>query len=90
MHRAMVIEQPGVIPLEVERPTPEPRPGEILVKVGGSSMNYHDLANLLGLMKGPLPRVPMTDGAGRVVAIGDGVERFGVGDRVLSTFYPEW
>jgi NADPH:quinone reductase-like Zn-dependent oxidoreductase len=86
----MVIEAPGAMPVEVERPTPDAGPGEVLVRVRGSSMNYHDLANLLGLMEGPFPRIPMTDAAGEVVGVGSGVTRFQLGDRVISTFYPEW
>lgn len=89
-YRAMVIEATGVMPVETERPVPEPGPGEVLVRVGGSSVNYHDLVNLMGFINGPLPRVPMSDGAGEIVAVGDGVERWRVGDRVLSTFHPEW
>jgi NADPH:quinone reductase-like Zn-dependent oxidoreductase len=86
----MQIETLGVMPVEVDRHTPEPGPGEVLIRVGGSSVNYHDLANLMGLIDGPLPRVPMTDGAGEVAAVGDQVTRFRVGDRVISTFYPQW
>lgn len=89
-NRAMVIETSGVMPVEVERSVPDPGPGEVLVKVGGSSMNSHDVANLFGMMPGPFPRVPMTDGAGQVAAIGEGTERFRIGDRVVGAFYPEW
>jgi NADPH:quinone reductase-like Zn-dependent oxidoreductase len=53
-------------------------------------MNYHDLVNLLGLIEGPWPRVPMSDGAGEVVAVGDGVTEIAVGERVFSTFHPDW
>jgi NADPH:quinone reductase-like Zn-dependent oxidoreductase len=88
--RAMVIRAAGELPVEVEREVPEPGPGEVLVRVGGSSMNYHDLVNLLGLLPGPLPRSPLSDGAGEVVAVGDGVGSLRVGDRVSSTFHPDW
>ena len=63
-HRALVMDAPGA-PLRWDvRPTPEPLPGEVLVQVRGSSLNYHDLVTLSGLIPGPWPRVPMTDGAG--------------------------
>jgi NADPH:quinone reductase-like Zn-dependent oxidoreductase len=75
---------------EIERELPTPDPGEALVRVGGSSLNYHDQVNLLGLISGPWPRSPMSDGAGEVVAVGAGVRTLGTGHRVLSTFHPEW
>jgi NADPH:quinone reductase-like Zn-dependent oxidoreductase len=53
-------------------------------------MNYHDLVNLMGLINGPWPRVPMTDGAGEIVAVGPDVEGFAPGDRVISAFHPRW
>jgi NADPH:quinone reductase-like Zn-dependent oxidoreductase len=49
-----------------------PGEGEVLVKVNASSFNYHDAANLAGVMPGPWPRVPMSDGSGYVVAVGPG------------------
>jgi NADPH:quinone reductase-like Zn-dependent oxidoreductase len=58
--------------------------------VRASSLNYHDLVNLLGLIPGPWPRVPMTDGAGEVVAVGAGVTGVAVGARVFSAFHPSW
>ena len=67
---AMTMSGPGVAPELVERPIPEPRPDEAIIRVYASSMNYHDLVNLMGLIHGPWPRVPMSDGAGEVVAVG--------------------
>lgn len=87
---AMVMDDAGAPPRPVERVVPEPAPGEAVVRVGASSMNYHDLVNLMGLIKGPWPRVPMSDGAGTVVAVGEGVTAVSVGDRVLGAFHPAW
>ena len=87
---AMVMAGPGEAPTLVDRRVPEPGPGEAVVAVQASSLNYHDLVNLIGLIKGPWPRVPMTDGCGEVTAIGDGVRGIAVGDRVIGGFHPLW
>jgi NADPH:quinone reductase-like Zn-dependent oxidoreductase len=86
----MVMAGPGAALELTERALPEPRRGEAVVRVGGSNLNYHDLVNLMGLIDGPWPRVPLTDGAGEVVAVGDGVTELAVGDRVVGAFHPEW
>jgi NADPH:quinone reductase-like Zn-dependent oxidoreductase len=87
---AMVMAGPGEAPVAEQRPVPEPGPGEAVVRVRASSMNFHDLVNLMGVINGPWPRVPMTDGAGEVVAVGDGVTTVAVGDRVFGAFHPDW
>ena len=86
----MVMDGPGEAPRPVSRLVPEPGPGEAVVAVRASSMNYHDLVNLMGLIRGPWPRVPMTDGCGEVVAVAAGVEQVAVGDRVVGAFHPLW
>jgi NADPH:quinone reductase-like Zn-dependent oxidoreductase len=88
--RAVVMSGPGA-PLEiVDRSVDEPGPGQALVRVRASSLNFHDNVNLMGLLPGPWPRVPMTDGAGEVVAVGAGVDGLQVGDRVMGAFHPGW
>src|SRR5215472_14247600 len=88
--RAIVMNGPGA-PLEtVDRPVDEPGPGQALVRVRASSLNFHDNVNLAGLLPGPWPRVPMTDGAGEVVAVGGGVDGLRPGDRVMGAFHPGW
>ena len=76
----------------VDRPEPKPGPRQILVKVKATSINYRDLLLVQGFYnpKQPLPIVPFSDGAGEVVDIGDAVRRFGVGDRVASSFFQNW
>src|SRR5690606_24413826 len=64
----------------------EPGPGEICVKVRASSLNYHDLAVVSGAMGPSERRIPMSDGAGEVIAVGPGVDEFAEGDHVVSTF----
>ena len=76
-----------------ERPTPEPGPGDVLVKVEAVSPNYRDLLMIRGayFRKMPVPRmVPCSDAAGTVTAVGAGVQGVRVGDRVTSVFAPGW
>ncbi|OZB20253.1 MAG: alcohol dehydrogenase, partial [Pseudomonas sp. 34-62-33] len=67
-----------------------PKVGEITVRLGASSLNYHDFAVVSGLWGPSEQRIPMADGAGEVVAVGEGVTEFAVGDHVVSTFFPDW
>jgi NADPH:quinone reductase-like Zn-dependent oxidoreductase len=89
-HVAMVMNAQGAAPEPEQRPVPVPGAGEVLVKVNASSVNYHDMVNLGGLIWGEWPRVPMSDGAGEIVAIGPDVTDFSVGDRVMGAFHPDW
>lgn len=78
--------------------TTEPRkpgPGEVLVRVHASSLNYHDYVVVIGEIPTADGRVPMSDGAGEVVEVGpplpDGSPvPFATGDRVMSLFFPRW
>ncbi len=69
----MVMNGPGTPVKSVHRSVDEPGPGQVLVRVRASSLNFHDNLNLMGLLPGPWPRVPMSDGAGEIVATGAGV-----------------
>src|SRR5215469_7926391 len=83
----------GIDNIEVaERPTPQPGPGHVLVKVHAVSLNYRDLLVVLGRYnpKLALPRIPCSDGAGEVIAIGDGVTRWKPGQRVAGIFMQNW
>ena len=75
-----------------EKPEPEPGPGQVAVRVRAVSLNYRDLQVVKGQYdpKMPLPRIPFSDGAGEVVAVGEGVTRMEVGDRVAGIFMQEW
>ena len=68
----------------------EPGPGEITVDLKASSLNFHDYAVVTGKIPTDVARIPMSDGAGVVTAVGDGVDEFAVGDHVVSVFFPEW
>ncbi|QUF03404.1 NAD(P)-dependent alcohol dehydrogenase [Actinosynnema pretiosum subsp. pretiosum] len=76
----------------VDEPTPTPGPGEVLVKVKAASLNHRDVLIRAGNYAAqPTPGViPLSDGAGEVVALGDDVTRFAVGDRVVGAFLPGW
>lgn len=74
-------------------PTPVPQAGELLVKVGAVSLNFRDKAIIEGFYEPhlvPKNLIPVSDAAGIVVAVGDGVTRFSVGDRVNSHLYSRW
>jgi NADPH:quinone reductase-like Zn-dependent oxidoreductase len=72
------------------RADPKPKAGEVLVRVRASSLNYHDFIVALGGIPTPDGRIPMSDGAGEVVAVGEGVTKWKTGDRVISLFFPNW
>lgn len=67
-----------------------PKSGEMTVRLHANSLNYHDFAVVSGMWGPSEPRIPMADGAGEVIAVGDGVTEFAVGDHVVSTFFPTW
>lgn len=73
----------------VERDLAQPGPGEVQVAVKANSLNFVDLICFGGVY--PLDgRVPLLDGAGEVVAVGAGVTRFAVGDRVVANPHASW
>ncbi|MBU1209772.1 MAG: NAD(P)-dependent alcohol dehydrogenase [Alphaproteobacteria bacterium] len=73
-----------------QREAHAPGPGEIKVRLHASSLNYHDYVVVSGVWGPAEPRIPMADGAGEVVAVGQGVSEFSTGDAVVSTFFPTW
>lgn len=90
--KVAAVKKPGGLDKLVieERPDPTPGPGQVLVRVRASSLNYHDFVVVLGGIPTPDGRIPMSDGACEVVALGEGVTRWKVGDKVLSLFFPSW
>ena len=75
----------------VDLPDPgDPGPGEIRVRLAASSLNFHDYAVVMGMIPAADGRIPMSDGAGTVEAVGEGVTQFKPGDTVASIFFPEW
>jgi NADPH:quinone reductase-like Zn-dependent oxidoreductase len=91
--KAMALHVPGGLDnlRAVERPDPgPPGAGAIRVRLHASSLNYHDY----GVCSAPGwkadGRIPMSDGAGVVEAVGEGVREFAPGDAVVSCFFPTW
>ena len=75
-----------------ERPEPVPGPEQVVLKMKAFSLNSRDLlvVNGVGRWKPSLPRIPLSDGVGLVAAMGSGVSRVKMGDRVAPIFYPKW
>ena len=88
-----IVSDSGVDALALNnRPMPEPGPGQVLIKVQASSVNYRDLSTIEDPVsrKLPYPTIPNSDAAGEVVAVGDGVDDITVGNRVMSCFFQDW
>ncbi|MDB5952872.1 MAG: NAD(P)-dependent alcohol dehydrogenase [Massilia sp.] len=91
--KTIVLRSPGGLDrLEMtDAPDPgAPGPGQIRVRVHASSLNFHDYAVATGAMPAADGRIPMSDGAGIVEAVGSGVAGFKPGDLVVSCFFPTW
>jgi NADPH:quinone reductase-like Zn-dependent oxidoreductase len=97
MRRYEIREPQGISSIQsVDVEAPRPGPGQVLVEMKAWSLNYRDLAMPRGgyagndkVLKSP-PLVPLSDGAGEVLALGPGVGRFAVGDRVVTSFFQRW
>ena len=66
------------VSIETSRPA-DPAPGEITVRLRASSLNFHDYMVVKGITGPKERRIPMSDGAGEVIAVGEGVSGFSVG-----------
>jgi NADPH:quinone reductase-like Zn-dependent oxidoreductase len=93
MKAIVIAGQYGIDHLQtVERPVPEPRRGEVVIKMHAAALNYRDLEIVRGSYHTayPLPLVPLSDGVGTVAAVGEGVTRVRPGDRVAAMFWQQW
>jgi NADPH:quinone reductase-like Zn-dependent oxidoreductase len=77
--------------LNTSRPDPRPGHGQVVMRVRAAALNYRDQ----GVIKGAygytkFPVIPLSDGAGEVVAVGSDVTQFKAGDRIASTFFVNW
>jgi NADPH:quinone reductase-like Zn-dependent oxidoreductase len=78
---------------QVECPVPVPGRGEVRVRVHACSLNFRDQAIVRGhYFGGPVPAsgVPLSDGAGIIDAVGEGVRQYRPGDRVAGLFFQDW
>ena len=74
-----------------EAKRPEPGPGEILIRMEAASVNYRDLLILAAAGRGEVEnRIPLSDGAGVVEAVGAGAQRWPVGTRVVMSHFRDW
>ena len=76
----------------VDKPVPQPGKAEVLVRLTAASLNYRDLLTVKGGYgsRQKFPLVPLSDGAGVVEVVGDGVAAFAPGDRVIGSFFESW
>jgi NADPH:quinone reductase-like Zn-dependent oxidoreductase len=83
----------GIDSLElVEKESAQPGPGQVQIRIHAISLNYRDLMVVQGRYNPRLamPRVPCSDGAGEVIAVGAGVTQWKPGDRVTGIFMQQW
>ena len=82
--RAIVVNELGgpEVMVSAEQPDPVAGPGQIVVQVAAAGVNFIDIYRRSGVYKQPVPYIPGSEGAGTVVAAGDGVHEFSAGDRV--------
>jgi len=76
----------------VDSPTPQPGPGQVLVRIKAATLNYRDLLTIKGGYgsRQKFPLIPVSDGAGVVEAAGAGVREFAPGVRVVGSFFETW
>ncbi len=90
--RAIRLREPAALASLEAATLPDPNapgPGEVLVRLRASSLNYHDYVVVTGGIRTPDGRIPLSDGAGEVLAAGQGAA-FPTGTNVVSTFFPNW
>ena len=92
MSKAIVVKSPGGLDnlSIIDRDIPSPQAGEVTVQWHATSLNYHDYLVAVGGIPVEDGRVPMSDGAGEIIAVGEGVSRWNKGDKVMSLFFPNW
>lgn len=91
--KALTLKAPGglenIVLSEIQDPG-QPGKGEVRVAIKAGSLNFHDLIVASGQFPTEDGRILLSDGAGVVEQVGEGVTDFKVGDHVVSTFFPVW
>lgn len=91
--KAIKLSKPGGLDqlklVEIDEPM-APNAGEVSVRLHASSLNYHDYLVAIGMIPTDDGRIPLSDGAGVIESVGEGIKEFSVGDRVVSCFFPLW
>lgn len=81
----------SVLPMLSEGVMPVPGPNEVRIEVAAASLNYRDLIVLDSAANGSYDgRIPLSDAAGRITAVGDEVTSWRVGDKVAASFFRDW
>lgn len=91
--KAMIVQKPGGFDRIQAQECAEisaPKNGEIQVDIHANSLNFHDLLVAQGDFPTEEGRILLSDGAGIVTAVGEGVTEFAIGDHVVSCFFPAW
>lgn len=90
--KSVVVKKPGGLDnlAIIENPAVKPAAGEIAVNWHATSLNFHDYLVAVGGIPVPEGRIPMSDGAGEIAAVGEGVHNWKVGDKVMSLFFQNW
>ena len=90
--KSVVVKKPGGLDnlSIVTQADPSPKPGEILVAWHATSLNFHDYLVAVGGIPVADGRIPMSDGAGEILAVGEGVNQWKAGDKVMSLFFQNW
>ncbi len=90
--KSVTVQKPGGLDnlAIVEKEAPKPKAGEILVQWHATSLNFHDYLVAVGGIPVSNGRIPMSDGAGEIIGVGEGVYNWKVGDKVMSLFFQNW
>lgn len=89
--QAILVERDGFLSELVTRSVPDPGPDELLLQIHATSVNFHDLVGIDGRIPNvAFPRVPFSDASATVIALGDGVHGYKVGDAVIPSFFRNW
>jgi NADPH:quinone reductase-like Zn-dependent oxidoreductase len=73
-----------------DEPVQRPASGEVQVRIEAAAINSRDIGVACGVYAAASNIIPFSDGAGTIVALGEGVKDFGVGDPIVSCFYENW